>query len=198
MNAVSVVIGSICILVIAYRLYGYFFTNKVLKINESKPTPAHELEDGKDYVPTNKWVTFGHHFAAIAAAGPLVGPILAAQFGYLPGLLWLLIGLVTYIIRGEECEIISLDSVEENQGIGTKLVQEVEKTSLEKGCKQVTLITTNDNLNALKFYQKRGYHLTKVYPNAVEIARKYKLEIPLIGNEGIPIRDEIELRKTLV
>lgn len=94
MNAVSVVIGSICILVIAYRLYGYFFTNKVLKINESEPTPAHELEDGKDYVPTNKWVTFGHHFAAIAAAGPLVGPILAAQFGYLPGLLWLLIGAV--------------------------------------------------------------------------------------------------------
>ena len=94
MNAVSVVIGSICILVIAYRLYGYFFTNKVLKINDSKPTPAHELEDGKDYVPTNKWVVFGHHFAAIAAAGPLVGPILAAQFGYLPGLLWLLIGAV--------------------------------------------------------------------------------------------------------
>lgn len=94
MNAVSIVIGSICILVIAYRLYGYFFTNKVLKINESKPTPAHELEDGKDYVPTNKWVAFGHHFAAIAAAGPLVGPILAAQFGYLPGLLWLLIGAV--------------------------------------------------------------------------------------------------------
>ncbi|MFJ8235726.1 carbon starvation protein CstA [Ureibacillus sp. NPDC094379] len=94
MNAVSIVIGSICILVIAYRLYGYFFTNKVLKINDSEPTPAHELSDGKDYVPTNKWVTFGHHFAAIAAAGPLVGPILAAQFGYLPSLLWLLIGAV--------------------------------------------------------------------------------------------------------
>ncbi|MGE7664636.1 carbon starvation CstA family protein [Ureibacillus composti] len=94
MNAVSIVIGSICILVIAYRLYGYFFTNKVLKINDSQPTPAHELSDGKDYVPTNKWVTFGHHFAAIAAAGPLVGPILAAQFGYLPSLLWLLIGAV--------------------------------------------------------------------------------------------------------
>lgn len=94
MNAISIVIGSICVLVIAYRLYGYFFTNKVLKINDSQPTPAHELEDGKDYVPTNKWVSFGHHFAAIAAAGPLVGPILAAQFGYLPGLLWLLIGAV--------------------------------------------------------------------------------------------------------
>jgi carbon starvation protein len=94
MNAVSVVIGSICILMIAYRLYGTFMAVRVLKLDDSKPTPAHELNDGKDYVPTNKWVTFGHHFAAIAAAGPLVGPILAAQFGYLPGLLWLLIGAV--------------------------------------------------------------------------------------------------------
>lgn len=94
MNAVTIVIGSICILLIAYRLYGTFMAAKVLKLDDSKPTPAHELEDGKDYVPTNKWVTFGHHFAAIAAAGPLVGPILAAQFGYLPGLLWLLIGAV--------------------------------------------------------------------------------------------------------
>lgn len=94
MNAISIVIGAICILVIGYRLYGYFFTKKVLKINEKEPTPAHQLKDGKDYVPTNKWVAFGHHFAAIAAAGPLVGPVLAAQFGYLPGLLWLLIGAV--------------------------------------------------------------------------------------------------------
>ncbi|RXZ00811.1 carbon starvation protein CstA [Fictibacillus sp. S7] len=94
MNAVSIVIGSICILMIAYRLYGTFMAAKVMKLNDATPTPAHELNDGKDYVPTNKWVTFGHHFAAIAAAGPLVGPILAAQFGYLPGLLWLLIGAV--------------------------------------------------------------------------------------------------------
>ena len=94
MNAISIVIGSICVLMIGYRLYGIFFTKKVLKITEDSPTPAHAMEDGKDYVPTNKWVTFGHHFAAIAAAGPLVGPILAAQFGYLPGLLWLLIGAV--------------------------------------------------------------------------------------------------------
>jgi carbon starvation protein len=83
-----------CILAIAYRLYGTFMMIKVLKVTDDHPTPAHTLEDGKDYVPTNKWVTFGHHFAAIAAAGPLVGPILAAQFGYLPGLLWLLIGAV--------------------------------------------------------------------------------------------------------
>lgn len=94
MNAVTIVIASMCILAIAYRLYGTFMMVKVLKVTDDHPTPAHALEDGKDYVPTNKWVTFGHHFAAIAAAGPLVGPILAAQFGYLPGLLWLLIGAV--------------------------------------------------------------------------------------------------------
>lgn len=97
MNAITIVIGTMCFLMIAYRLYGTFMAAKVLKLKEMeerKKTPAHELNDGKDYVPTNKWVTFGHHFAAIAAAGPLVGPILAAQFGYLPGLLWLLIGAV--------------------------------------------------------------------------------------------------------
>lgn len=94
MNAITIVIAAMCVLMIGYRLYGTFMAVKVLKLDDSKQTPAHELNDGKDYVPTNKWVTFGHHFAAIAAAGPLVGPILAAQFGYLPGLLWLLIGAV--------------------------------------------------------------------------------------------------------
>src|SRR4051812_16876421 len=94
MNAITIVIASICILLIVYRLYGTFMAAKVLKLNDSKPTPAQKFEDGQDYVPTNKWVAFGHHFAAIAAAGPLVGPILAAQFGYLPGLIWLLIGAV--------------------------------------------------------------------------------------------------------
>lgn len=94
MSATPIVIAVICILLIAYRLYGTFMAAKVLKIKDDRETPAHKLADGKDYVPTNKWVSFGHHFAAIAAAGPLVGPVLAAQFGYLPGLLWLLIGAV--------------------------------------------------------------------------------------------------------
>ncbi|WP_066320144.1 carbon starvation protein A [Bacillus sp. FJAT-29814] len=94
MNAITIVIGSICILLIVYRLYGTFMAAKVLKLDDAKQTPAQKLNDGRDYVPTNKWVVFGHHFAAIAAAGPLVGPILAAQFGYLPGLIWLLVGAV--------------------------------------------------------------------------------------------------------
>ena len=75
MNAVSIVIATVCILMIAYRLYGTFMAAKVLRVDDSRPTPAHTLQDGKDYVPTNRWVAFGHHFAAISAAGPLVGPV---------------------------------------------------------------------------------------------------------------------------
>lgn len=94
MNALPIIIGSLCILIIAYRLYGSFIAAKVLTLEETRETPAHTLNDGQNYFPTNKWVLFGHHFAAIAGAGPLIGPVLAAQFGYLPGLLWILIGSV--------------------------------------------------------------------------------------------------------
>lgn len=124
MNAVTIVIASMCILAIAYRLYGTFMMVKVLKVTDEKPTPAHALEDGKDYVPTNKWVSFGHHFAAIAAAGPLVGPILAAQFGYLPGLLWLLIGAV---IGGAVHDIVVLFASMRQNG---KSLSEVAKDEL--------------------------------------------------------------------
>jgi carbon starvation protein len=93
-HAVSFVIAALCILAICYRFYGVFFVRKVLRADDADVTPSHLLADGKNYVPTRKWVNAGQHFAAIAAAGPLVGPVLAAQFGYLPGFLWLLIGCV--------------------------------------------------------------------------------------------------------
>ncbi|MFA6849936.1 MAG: carbon starvation protein A [Selenomonadaceae bacterium] len=92
MNGLYLVIISALVLAICYRYYGAFLAAKVLMLDDSRPTPAVVHEDGHDYVPTNKWITFGHHFAAIAGAGPLVGPVLAAQFGYLPGTIWLLIG----------------------------------------------------------------------------------------------------------
>ena len=94
MNGVYLVIITACVLILAYRFYGAFIAAKVLTLNQFKTTPAVKLDDGHDYVPTNKWVVFGHHFAAIAGAGPLVGPVIAAQFGYLPGTLWILIGSV--------------------------------------------------------------------------------------------------------
>ncbi|MDQ8951835.1 carbon starvation CstA family protein [Acinetobacter rudis] len=93
-NAVWLVLAAICVYSIAYRFYSLFIANKVFGLDSRRLTPAHRLADGLDYVPTNKHVLFGHHFAAIAGAGPLVGPILAAQMGYLPGTLWLLIGVV--------------------------------------------------------------------------------------------------------
>jgi len=94
MNAVLLVFVTLCIFAIFYRLYGIFIANKVLGLRTDRPTPADTCADGIDYVKTNKLVVFGHHFAAIAAAGPLLGPVLAAQFGYLPGALWIIIGCV--------------------------------------------------------------------------------------------------------
>lgn len=93
-HALTFVIATLCILALCYRFYGVFFVRKVLRADDSEVTPSHVLADGRNYVPTKKWVNAGQHFAAIAAAGPLVGPVLAAQFGYLPSFLWLLIGCV--------------------------------------------------------------------------------------------------------
>jgi carbon starvation protein len=93
-GAVWIVIATVCIYTIAYRFYSQFIACRVLKLDPGRPTPAYKFNDGLDYVPTNKYVLFGHHFAAIAGAGPLVGPILAAQMGYMPGMLWLLAGVI--------------------------------------------------------------------------------------------------------
>ncbi|MEN2747998.1 carbon starvation CstA family protein [Sphingomonas sp. T9W2] len=93
-NALWIVVAALCVYAIAYRFYGLFIASRVLRVDPSRPTPAVRRDDGLDYVPTHKGVLFGHHFAAIAGAGPLVGPVLAAQMGYLPGTLWLLAGVV--------------------------------------------------------------------------------------------------------
>lgn len=93
-NALWMVTAAICIYAIAYRFYASWIAAKVLVIDETRATPAERLENGRDFLPTNKWIVFGHHFAAISGPGPLIGPTLAAQFGYLPGTLWILIGVV--------------------------------------------------------------------------------------------------------
>src|SRR5499427_9324193 len=93
-NAMWMVIAALCVYAIGYRFYGLFIANRVLGVNATRQTPAYRHNDGLDYVPTNQYVLFGHHFAAIAGAGPLVGPVLAAQMGYLPGTLWILAGVV--------------------------------------------------------------------------------------------------------
>ena len=93
MNALPIIVGSLCVMAIAYRYYSAFIAARVLTLDDSRPVPSQTMYDGHNYYPTNKWVLFGHHFAAISGAGPLIGPVLAAQFGFLPGLLWLVIGV---------------------------------------------------------------------------------------------------------
>ena len=107
------------------------------------------------------------------------------------------VGEITYTINDGECEIVTLDSECEGQGLGTKLINAVVEEARKQDCQRVFLITTNDNLNALGFYQKRGFALVKINRNAVTESRKIKSSIPLIGMNNIPLRDEIELEIVL-
>ena len=94
MNTFPVLLGALCVYALAYRYYSAFIAAKALSLDDRRTTPAHTFADGHNYVASPRWVLFGHHFAAIAGAGPLIGPTLAAQFGFAPGFLWLLIGAV--------------------------------------------------------------------------------------------------------
>jgi carbon starvation protein len=93
MHAMPLMLGVLAALAIAYRFYSAFLAARVAVLDDSRTTPAHLYNDGQNYDPTNRWVLFGHHFAAISGAGPLIGPVLAIQFGYMPGLIWLVIGV---------------------------------------------------------------------------------------------------------
>jgi len=107
------------------------------------------------------------------------------------------VGLVTYKIVQNQCEIITLNSLKENLGIGGALITEVIQMAKKEKFRRVWLITTNDNLHALGFYQKRGFTIAELYPNAIQKSRQLKPEIPLIGENGIPLRDELELEINL-
>jgi len=107
------------------------------------------------------------------------------------------VGLLTYRIDGDQCEVMSLDSLVEGIGVGTALLETVQDVARAAGCCRLWLITTNDNTYALRFYQKRGFHLAALYPNALEESRRLKPQIPLLGMDGIPLRDEIELELLL-
>ena len=107
------------------------------------------------------------------------------------------VGEITYVLHEADCEVVTLDSECEGQGLGTRLIDAVVEEARKQNCRRVFLITTNDNLNALGFYQKRGFEIVKVNRGAVNEARKLKPTIPLIGMNNIPIRDEIELEIVL-
>ena len=106
-------------------------------------------------------------------------------------------GLATYDIKNNSLEIVTTNAVVQGRGIGTALLKAIERTAHKLKCKKIRLITTNDNIDALAFYQKRDFVISKIHKNALEFSRKIKPEIPLIGDYGIPLRDEIELEKIL-
>ncbi|HSN74504.1 MAG TPA: GNAT family N-acetyltransferase [Anaerolineae bacterium] len=118
-------------------------------------------------------------------------PAVLPGFAAVSGEGWL--GLLTYHIDGDACEIVTIDSVQPNAGVGTALIETAKRAAVQAGCRRLWLITTNDNTAALRFYQKRGFVLAALHANAVTHSRQIKPEIPLVGNDGIPIRDEIEL-----
>lgn len=108
-----------------------------------------------------------------------------------------IIGLITFIIEKEECEICSLNSFIENKGIGTNLINKVKEYAKQKNCTRLKLITTNDNIRGLEFYQRRGFVFSNIYKNAIENSRKIKPQIPIFADNGLPIRDEIEFEMIL-
>lgn len=123
-NAVWLVTSAVCTYLVAYRFYSLFIARSVLRLDPARPTPAVLHSDGLDYVPTNKWVVFGHHFAAIAGAGPLVGPVLAAQMGYLPGTLWILAGVV-FAGAVQDCIVLFISVRRDARSLGDMIRSEM-------------------------------------------------------------------------
>jgi ribosomal protein S18 acetylase RimI-like enzyme len=151
-----------------------------------------EAED-KDWIAQSIAEMFGS--SLVVSRGNLYDPLT------LPGFIAVAngdrLGLITYHVIGINCEIVTLHSLQNGIGIGSSLIEAVRQVAVMRDCARLWVITTNDNLNALGFYQKRGFVLAAVYPDALSVSRILKPEIPMIGEYGIPLRDEIELEITL-
>jgi ribosomal protein S18 acetylase RimI-like enzyme len=138
----------------------------------------------------------GHNSAVVARQGELIDavqhPTFVAQEGSR------VLGALTYVVSGTSCEVLTLHAAESWRGVGSALLTALEGALTTKGCERLWLITTNDNVDALRFYQRRGFHLMAVYPGAVDSARQdLKPAIPEVGDHGIPLRDELLLEKWL-
>jgi carbon starvation protein len=137
MNAVPLIVGAIAIFVLAYRFYYSWVVAKALTVQDLRETPAYRLGDGQNYVPMSKWVLFGHHFAAIAGAGPLVGPVLATQFGYFPGFLWMALGSV---IAGAMHDLVILVASVQHDGKSLAEIARAEISRLSGGIASLAIL----------------------------------------------------------
>src|SRR5947208_2290972 len=138
-NSVYILIAALCSYAIGYRFYSKWIAARILALNDRRATPAEVHDDGKDFVKTNKWIVFGHHFAAISGPGPLVGPVLAAQFGFLPGMLWILIGVV---LGGAVQDIVILfcSLRRDGKSLGQMLKEELNTTAGYVACVAILAI----------------------------------------------------------
>src|SRR5579884_502362 len=154
-----------------------------------RPLEPQDQEQARQFI--------SEHWGAeiVVSHGTSYHPYMLPGFVALDGEQW--VGLVTYTIEGKDCEIVSIDSDRPSLGTGNALLEAVKRAARGAGCSRIWLITTNDNLNALRFYQKRGFVLVAVHRNELEKSRQIKPEIPRIGNDGIPLRDELELELLL-
>lgn len=148
-------------------------------------------EQDRESIPG--FLTAFWHSERMVARGRMFFP--ARQEGFIALQGETIIGLATYEIAGTDMELTLLDSRERNQGVGARLVEAVLEKAREMSCRRVWLVTTNDNIRAIRFYQKRGFDLVQVHRNALEASRKLKPEIPMTGQEGIPIRHELEFEQ---
>src|SRR6185503_10670907 len=123
-NAAWLLVAALCTYAVAYRFYSRFIASRIFELNAERPTPSVRLNDGRDFTPTNKWIVFGHHFAAIAGPGPLVGPTLAAQFGFLPGALWIIVGVA---LGGavQDCVILCASMRRDGKSLGQMAKDEI-------------------------------------------------------------------------
>jgi GNAT superfamily N-acetyltransferase len=151
--------------------------------------------DAADGPRVARWIAEQWGSEIVSAHGAVYRPAELPGFAAAKGNEWL--GLLTYHIDAGACEIITVDSLAPNAGIGTALIEAVRQAARLAGCRRLWLITTNDNTAALRFYQKRGFTLAALHRDAVSRSRQLKPEVPLTGNDGIPIRDEIELEMIL-
>lgn len=163
-------------------------------MNNPKPSFSIQPLTAANRAQVAQWTTTHWGADFVVAHGQIYFPDRLPGFAALQGAEW--VGLVTYTIAGQDCEIVTLDSLRPNTGIGSALIEAVRHVALHNNCHRLWLITTNDNLNARRFYQKRGFSLVKIHRGAVDQARQVK-PIPLLGEDDIPIHDEIELEKML-
>ena len=150
---------------------------------------------GENREKVNEWIAGQWHSTIVILRGQAIDMtrvegITAEENGEI-------IGLITFLCYGDTCEIVSFDSLRENQGIGTALLNWVIRIAKEKRCSRIALITTNDNIRAIRYFQRRGFDMIHFYRNAMDISRQLKPEIPLIGENEIPLRHEIEFEMLL-